>query len=109
MIKLHGNPKSKNLIISWGSPSGAIKDAIKDLDVKFLQIIYCKPLSDYIKKHIEQSSNILLIENNLTGQMGRLIREKTGISIKKRLLKFDARPFHSDVLKEKIKKEFKLK
>jgi 2-oxoglutarate ferredoxin oxidoreductase subunit alpha len=109
MIEIHGNPKSKNLIVSWGSPTGAIKDAIKGLDVKFLQIIYAKPMSDEVKKHLEAAKNTMLIENNLTGQMGRLIREKTGISIKNRLLKFDGRPFHSDVLHKQIKKEFKLK
>ncbi|MBU0907122.1 MAG: 2-oxoacid:acceptor oxidoreductase family protein [Nanoarchaeota archaeon] len=105
MIKIHGKKDSKNLIIGWGSTAGAIKDAIKDLDAKFLQVLYIKPLSSEIKKHIEESSNVLLIENNLTGQLGRLIREKTGISVKKRILKFDARPFHSDILKQQIIKE----
>lgn len=109
MIKIHCNPKSKNLIIAWGSTAGAIKDAIKDSDIKFLQVIYLKPLSDEIKKHIESASNVLLIEQNLTGQLGRLIREKTGISIRQKILKYDGRPFNSDTLREQIKKEFKLK
>ncbi len=109
MIKLHGNLKSKNLIVAWGSTAGAIKDAIKNLDVKFLQVIYIKPISDQIKSEIKKSNKVLLIEQNLTGQLGRLIREKTGISIKQKVLKFDGRPFTSDTLREQIKKEFKLK
>lgn len=108
MIKLHGSKNPKNLVVSWGSPAGAIKDAIKGLDVKFLQVLYMKPLSDEIKKHIQSADNVVLIENNLTGQLGRLIREKTGISIKNRILRFDGRPFNSDTLKEKIKKELRL-
>lgn len=104
MIKIHGNKKSQNLIIGWGSTKGAILDAIEDKDFKFLQVLYMKPLSDQIKKEIESAKNVILIESNLTGQLGRLIREKTGISIKKRILKYDGRPFLSDKLKEELLK-----
>ena len=103
MIKIHGNKKSKNLIIGWGSTSGAIKDAIKDLDAKFLQVLYCKPLSPQIKKEIEKADKTILVECNVTGQLGRLIREKTGIKIENRLLKYNGRPFHTDELNKLIK------
>ncbi len=103
MIKIHGNKKSKNLIIGWGSTSGAIKDAIKNIDAKFLQVLYCKPLSKEIKKEIKKASKVILVECNVTGQLGRLIREKTGIKIQNRLLKYNGRPFHSDELNKLIK------
>ncbi|MFH1521659.1 MAG: 2-oxoacid:acceptor oxidoreductase family protein [archaeon] len=102
MIKIHGKKDSKNLIIGWGSTSGAIKDAIKELDAKFLQVLYMKPLSNQIKKEMEKSDKIILVECNLTGQLGRLIREKTGIKIENRLLKYNGRPFCSDELKNLI-------
>ncbi len=102
MIKIHGNKKSKNLIIGWGSTSGAIKDAIKNLDAKFLQVIYMKPLSQELKKEISKADNIILVECNVTGQLGRLIREKTGIKIDNRLLKYNGRPFHTNELKNLI-------
>ncbi len=104
MIKIHGNKNSKNLIIAWGSTKGAILDAIKDLDYKFLQVLYLKPLSDEIKKHIEKASKVILIEANVTGQLGRLIREKTGIKIENRILKYNTRPFYSDELRKEILK-----
>ena len=103
MIKIHGKKNSKNLIVGWGSTSGAIKDAIKDLDAKFLQVIYCKPLSPQIKKEIQKANKVILVECNLTGQLGRLIREKTGIKIENRLLKYNGRPFHSDELNRLLK------
>tara|TARA_Y100000310_G_scaffold112803_1_gene111344 strand:+ start:3515 stop:5050 length:1536 start_codon:yes stop_codon:yes gene_type:complete len=108
-IKIHGKKDSKNLIIGWGSTKGAILDATRELDCKFLQVIFLKPMSNKIKKHMQQAKNIILIENNLTGQLGRLIREKTGISIppQNRILKYDARPFTSDELKLEIIKRIK--
>ena len=103
MTKMHGKKSSKNLIIGWGSTSNAIIDAIKGLDAKFLQVLYVKPLSNQIKKEIEKANNVILIECNVTGQLGRLIREKTGIKIENRLLKYNGRPFHEDELKRYLK------
>jgi 2-oxoglutarate ferredoxin oxidoreductase subunit alpha len=115
MTKLYGNPSAKNLIIGWGSTKTVILDAIEAIDnsietkkgkYKFLQVLYIKPLSDEIKKEIERTmkakGKVIIIEENLTGQLGRLIREKTGISIKNRILKYDGRPFYSDKLKDEI-------
>jgi len=103
MIKTHGNLRSKNLIIGWGSTKHAIIDAIKGLDFKFLQVIYMKPLSDEIRKEIEKADKVILVEGNVTGQLGRLIREKTGLKIKNRILKYDGRPFLSDELKKQLR------
>jgi len=109
MLKIHGNKKSKNLIIGWGSTTGAIKDAIKNLDCKFLQVIYVKPISKKIKKEMQNAKNIILVEQNVTGQLGRLLREKIGISIpeKNRILKYDGRPFASDKLEKEIRRRLK--
>jgi 2-oxoglutarate ferredoxin oxidoreductase subunit alpha len=115
MIKLFGNPNAKNLVIGWGSTKTVILDALDEIDgsiktrkgnYKFLQVLYMKPLSNQIKKEIEKvqkvGGKIILVEQNLTGQLGRLIREKTGIKIENRILKYDGRPFTSDELKEAI-------
>jgi 2-oxoglutarate/2-oxoacid ferredoxin oxidoreductase subunit alpha len=42
MYKIHGKRNSKNLVIGWGSTRGAIVDAIKEEDFKFLQVLYFK-------------------------------------------------------------------
>jgi len=99
--KIHGKKNSKNIIVSWGSTSGAILDSIKDLDCKFLQVLYIEPFSKEIKKELE-NKNIILIENNSTGQLGNLIREKTGIEIKNKILRYDGRPFLADELEYEI-------
>jgi pyruvate/2-oxoacid:ferredoxin oxidoreductase alpha subunit len=58
---------------------------------------------------MQKAKNIILIENNLTGQLGRLLREKTGISIpeKNRILKYNGRPFTSDELNKEIRKRLR--
>ena len=105
--KIYGNKNSKNIIISWGSTKGAILDAIKELDICFIQILYIEPFPE-IEKLLGEK-NIILIENNSTGLLGNLIREKTGIKIKdkNKILRYDGRPFLCDELKKEIFRRMK--
>ena len=116
MIKRYGNPDAKNLVIGWGSTKTVILDALDAIDgsiknkgkYKFLQVLYLDPLSSKIKEEIEKvisaNGKVILVEQNLTGQLGKLIREETGIKIENKILKYDSRPFYSDELKEEIQK-----
>ena len=88
--------------LSKNEPSeGAILDAMKNLDCKALQILYLKPFPIEVKKELE-NKNLILIENNATGQLGDLISEKTGIFIKNKILRYDGRPFLCDELRKEI-------
>lgn len=111
MYKIHGNKNSKNLIIGWGSTKGAILDAINEgkIDAKFLQTIYMEPFSSKIGEIIKQAKNVMIVENNSTSQLSRLIAEKTGFMIdnKNRILRYDGRPFLSDELAEEIRRRLK--
>jgi len=101
---------SKNVIVSWGSPTGAILDSMEGVNAQFLQILYLEPFPKKIKKELE-GKNIILIENTATGQLGKLIAEKTGILIpdSNKILRYDGRPFLADELKGEIKRRIKWK
>lgn len=105
--EVYGNKNSKNLIIGWGSTKGAIIDAIKNIDVKFLQILYLKPFPEQIKKELQNSKKIIIIENNATSQLSELIKKETQIKIENKILKYDGRPFFADELNKKIKEIIK--
>ena len=110
--KIHGNKKSKNLILGWGSTKGAIIDALNEgkIDAKFLQVIYMKPFpAKQVSDEIKKSKKVVLVENNVTGQLGDLITRKTGFFIedKNKILRYDGRPFFSDELAEEIKRRIK--
>lgn len=110
--KIHGNKNSKNVILGWGSTKGAILDAMSEgkVDAKFIQIIYMKPFpSKQIINELSKAKKIVLVENNVTGQLGDLITRKTGIFIedKNKILKYDGRPFFSDELAEELKRRIR--
>jgi len=108
MFKTYGNKNSKNVVVSWGSPKGAILDAIKDLNICFVQVLYIEPFSEKIEDLIKDK-NIILVENSATGLIGDLIKEKTGIKIKEenKILRFDGRPFFADELKKEIEEKMR--
>ena len=104
---IYGNKNSKNLIIGWGSTKGAIIDAIKNIDAKFLQILYLNPFPEEIKKELSKSKKIIIIENNATSQLAELIKQKIQTNIDNKILKYDGRPFFTDELNKKIKEIIK--
>jgi len=106
MFKIYGKKDSKNLVVSYGSTKGAILDSIKDLDCKFMQILYIEPFSKKIEAELGKAKKIILVENSATGMLGDLIREKTGIKIedKNKILRYDGRPFNYDLLREDIRR-----
>jgi len=104
--KVYGKEDSENVVIGWGSTKGAILDAVEcGLDAKFIQILYIEP---FPKEDIWREllgKNLILVENNSTGQLGDLIKEKSGFNVpaKNRILRFDGRPFLKDELENEIK------
>ncbi len=105
---IHGKKDSKNVIVSFGSTKGAVLDAINGLNCSFIQILYLNPFSKSIKNHLN-GKNVILVENDATGQLGKLIAEETGIFIeeKNKILRFDGRPFLADELREEIRRRLK--
>ena len=102
-VSIYG--QGKNLIVGWGSTKGAILDALKDLDnYRFMQISYINPFPTVmVKKELENSDRVVLVENNATGQLGDIIAEKTGHIIKNKVLQYNARPFIPETIINKIK------
>lgn len=110
--KIYGNNNSKNLILFFGSVKGAILDALEDekINARAMQILFVEPFSQKAIKEIRNhKGKILVVENNSTAQLARLIAEKTGIIIEDRnkILRYEGRPFFSDELAEEIKRRLK--
>jgi len=58
--------------------------------------------ADAVKTILEKAKKVVNIEYNYTGQLAGLIREKTGIEITDKLLKYDGRIFYPEEIVEKI-------
>jgi 2-oxoglutarate ferredoxin oxidoreductase subunit alpha len=101
-IKIYGD--AENVIVFFGSTKGAVLEASKYLNkpTKLMQIIWLEPFdTDKVKKELE-NKRIICVEGNHNGQLASLIREKTGIEIKNKILKYDSSPFDPLQLAEQI-------
>lgn len=103
-LQVFGAKEADLTLLSWGSNKGSILQAIADFkNVNFIHITSMSPFpAEELKNLLENARLIVSIECNYTGQLTRLIREKTGIEIIDQWLKYDGRPFFIEEIKEKI-------
>ena len=101
------------LLIGWGSTYGALKDSVNLLNNSNLKVgalsfgdIYPLPkekLNNYVKK----AKTIINVEQNYTGQFGKLVTQETGILMTGSILKYDGRQITGyEILNKVIKEEF---
>jgi 2-oxoglutarate ferredoxin oxidoreductase subunit alpha len=109
-VKIYGDPKSKDVIVFWGSTKGAVLEAAKYLDkpVKLMQIVWLTPFDGKkVAEELKGARNIIDVEANRMAQLAALIREKTGIEIGKKILRYDSLPFDVIELAQQIKAALK--
>ena len=97
-LNLFGEEGSENIVVSWGSPKGAIIEAIGILKdegyvLEFLQMRMLNPLPvEYVKRMLTGRKRIIDVEDNYTGQLGGIIKEATGVAPNFHILKYTGRP-----------------
>ncbi|MCK9578385.1 2-oxoacid:acceptor oxidoreductase subunit alpha [bacterium] len=107
-IKIYGNKKSKIAVISWGFTAGAVREASENLGLKFVQPILMSPFPvKQMIKALQDVEEIILVENNTTGQLGVLMA-MNGIYADKKVLKYTSRPFTIEELEDRITKAMKV-
>ncbi len=108
-LNIFGDPDSELVLVSWGSPKGAILDALEVLhaeehSVCFVQCRLLSPLpSDDLKRLLERAKRRACIENNYSGQFAGLVREQTGIAMDHLIVKFNGRPITRDEVYHSVK------
>ncbi|MEK7634982.1 MAG: 2-oxoacid:acceptor oxidoreductase family protein [Patescibacteria group bacterium] len=100
-IKIYGDTSSKNTIVFFGSSKSPILEAAKLLEknIKLVQILWLEPFdSEKLKKEFEGMNKIICVEANHSGQLASLIRERTGIEVTDKILRYDSLPFEPEEL-----------
>jgi 2-oxoglutarate ferredoxin oxidoreductase subunit alpha len=109
-INFFGDRDASNMIVSWGSTKGAIIESVNRLreeGVKtgFLQVRMVHPLpADDLLKMMQKASRIVDVEMNYSGQLGGIIREKTGMHPDSFVVKYNGRPMTTTEVYGALKK-----
>jgi 2-oxoglutarate ferredoxin oxidoreductase subunit alpha len=112
MPEIVGTDK-ENALLCWGSNVGVGRDAVELLNSqgKKISLIHFKQLWPLDEKRITdllgQYNNLIVFENNATGQLAHLLRAETSIHIQNRILKYDGQPFFLNELVLEVRKLMK--
>lgn len=105
-----GSKKADILLLGWGSIWGPIKEAVEVLNQespdKYCALVFgdIYPLPDKLLQERAQRAKLIInIEQNATGQLAGLIREKTGIVCTQSILKYDGRQLAGEEIASRIK------
>jgi len=106
-VKIYGNKKSAIAVVSWGFTAGAVREASESLGLRFIQPIVMSPFPiKQMQKALQGVEEIILVENNTTGQLGTVMT-MNGIFADKKILKYTSRPFSIEELVDRITKAMK--
>ncbi len=96
---VYGPADAEITLLAWGSCKGPILEAMKILNAKekkanLIHFKYLFPFdSEFVGNLLSKNSKNVIIENNKTSQLSKLIMMNTGYRIKNKILKYSGRQF----------------
>jgi 2-oxoglutarate/2-oxoacid ferredoxin oxidoreductase subunit alpha len=101
-----GDEDAENLVLTWGSNEGAIREAMEELevDVRFISVPYLFPRPD-LTEAFEAADRTVVVECNATGQFADVIERDTLTRVE-RINKYNGVRFDADELRERITETF---
>src|SRR6476660_8616065 len=110
--KLVGPEKADVTLVGWGSTEGVIREAVEKLAAEEgivanqLAIKWIVPLhAAEIGAILGRSKNVILVENNQSGQFARYLRSETGFAAHGHIRKYDGEPFMPHHIVEAVKSQ----
>lgn len=103
--ELTGSGDYETLIVGWGSTYGAVREALKRLgrkDIAFAHFSQVYPVPKSAKALLSRAKRRILVENNVTGQFGNLLKQETLMDFDARILKYNGMQFSVEELVQKI-------
>lgn len=106
---VYGDDHADITFVSFGSLKGVILEAMNILKkngthTKLIHFSWVYPLAEEkVRILLQGEKRLVCLEQNATGQLASLIREKTGILITEKWLKYDGRQWFPEELVKKAK------
>ncbi len=102
---MYGDENAQTVIVGCGNTKNPILDAIDSgMKIAYLHYEYIYPTkTQTLLELVASGKRIILVENNQTGELGKILTEASGYIFKEKVLEYDGRPFYlEDILDIKI-------
>lgn len=97
---------SETVVVAWGSNRGVLEEALEKVgrdEIAGLHFAQLYPLPTDAKK-LFRGKQIVVLENNATGQFAELLKREYGIKVSETILKYDGDPFCVEEVVAKLQK-----
>lgn len=102
-----GDENPDVLFVTWGTSRGPavsaarlLRESGKKVAVLSYPWLYPFPVKDTVS-YLAKAARTIIVEQNSTGQLAKLIRMETGTDIAEKFLKYDGRPWYPEEIVEK--------
>ncbi len=108
-LNFFGDKDSENIVVSWGSPKGAIIEALNQLkdegkSLGYIQVRMIHPLpSAKIREMLQNKKRVIDIEDNHTAQLAGVITQYALVKPNFYILKYTGRPMMTTEVYQAIK------
>ncbi len=96
-----------NLVVCWGSNYYPVREALIRIGWKntaMLHIPQLYPLHEMVDVALTRTKKLIVVENNATGQLAKLLKLTFGYGAHEKILKYNGMPFSVEELVERIGK-----
>ncbi len=107
-----GSNDPEVLLLGWGSMSGPLKEAVsllsREEEKRFAALVFGDvwPLPQQrLMKLAANAKALINVEQNYTGQLESLIRERTGLQMNASILNYDGRQLSGAQIADRVKRE----
>ncbi len=104
--ELYGNKNFRKLLIGWGSSFAPIVEALEHKNgnangTAFLYFKQVYPVPEVVTEYWAKAKEVVIIENNATGQFEKLLKREYGLSADRHVRKYNGLPFSvEDIFKQ---------
>ncbi len=112
-VRVYGVEEPDISLFVWGSTTGPARESLsllEDEGVKgrVIQILFLEPFpKEDLEPLLKGKEPKMILENNRTGQLDKLIKLKNGYTFKNSLHKFDGRQFFPEEIRDRVKEVLK--
>ncbi|MEZ0346090.1 MAG: 2-oxoacid:acceptor oxidoreductase subunit alpha [Infirmifilum sp.] len=101
-VKVYG--RGDRAIVSWGSSKMPLLEALKKTDnIRLVQVVWLEPFPTEALRRELSGRPFIVVENNMTGQLASLIREKLLLEPEAFLGKYNGRQFDPEEIEEYLR------
>ncbi|HET6497399.1 MAG TPA: 2-oxoacid:acceptor oxidoreductase subunit alpha [Thermoleophilia bacterium] len=102
LVNVYGDPAARRTVVTWGSPTGALREIGELAGVRIVQPVLLWPFPvRQLSEALAGSERVAVAEVNATGQLASLM-ERYGLRVDARLNRYDGRPWGVGELRRRV-------